>query len=96
MKLTDDQSKKLIAWLDEKWQGEKQCPVCQHTTWIVASQIFELRPFGQGKFFAGGPVYPVAPVICDNCGNVMFFNALKTGLINQPKEETQNAKEGST
>jgi hypothetical protein len=95
MKITDDQSKKLIAWLEEKWQGEKKCPVCQHTNWTLNSLIYKLIPFDQGVFIAGGPVYPVVPVICNNCGNVMFFNALKTGLIDQPKKESQNAKEGN-
>lgn len=77
----------LIDKLKEKWQG-RPCPMCQSGNWNITPNVFELREFLGGNLNLGsGPILPVIPVTCNNCGNVVFLNALATGLIPQPKSE---------
>ena len=36
----------------------------------------------------GGPIVPLAPVTCNNCGNTILLNALIAGIVDpQPKKE---------
>lgn len=72
---------KLIQALSEKWQG-RACPLCNSGPWSIGSEIFELREFHGGNLVIGaGKIMPVIGITCDNCGNTVFLNAIKTGLV---------------
>ena len=74
---------KVINFIQNKWQNQI-CPLCYGKSWNVAEKVFELREFNDGDLHVGGPnasIVPVIPVICENCGNTIFINALSTGLI---------------
>lgn len=74
-------SDKLIEFLSTKWQG-RPCPVCGVGGWSVQESSFELREFNEGNHvMGGGPVIPVVPVICTNCGNTVLVNAIMAGLV---------------
>ncbi|RXK48849.1 hypothetical protein [Aquirufa rosea] len=80
------ESEKLLNHLKEKWQG-RPCPMCGVGNWNVSDTIFELREFNQGNLvMGGGPIFPVIPVTCDNCGNSVFINAIVTKLVEQNKK----------
>ncbi len=72
--------KKIITYLEDKWKGRK-CPMCNSNHWVISDIIYELREFRGGNLNAGSPLYPVIPIICDNCGNTIFINALKAGAL---------------
>lgn len=79
-------TEKLINHLNEKWG--KPCPMCGSNNWNVSDKIYELREFHDGNLIIGsGPIFPVVPVSCNNCGNSIFVNALVSGAIERPKEE---------
>ena len=76
-------SEKLVNHLKSKWQG-RHCQMCRTGNWNVSDSIFELREYNQGNLvIGGGPIIPVIPITCDNCGNIVFVNAILAGFIEQ-------------
>lgn len=88
-------SDKLGTWLDQKWAGQKTCPVCDANKWQAPDDLVEIRPYHGGGLVVGGAVYPAAQVICGNCGYTLLFNALLAGLIEQPVEPEGDKPESS-
>lgn len=79
-------SNKLISHLKLKWQG-RPCQMCGTGDWTVSDSIFELREYNLGNLvIGGGPIVPVVPITCDNCGNTLFINAIKAELIDTNKK----------
>lgn len=76
---------KMLEHLKSKWQG-RPCQMCGIGNWNISDSIYELREFNEGQLaLGGGPIIPVVPITCDNCGNTVFVNAIKAGLIEQNK-----------
>jgi hypothetical protein len=79
-------SEKLLNHLKSKWQG-RPCQMCNTGNWNISDSIFELREYNQGNLIlGGGPIIPVVPITCENCGNTIFVNAIKAGLIEPNKK----------
>jgi RNase P subunit RPR2 len=77
---------KLVMHLKDKWKG-RPCQMCGIGNWNVSDSIFELREYNNGDLIVGGgPIMPVVPVTCDNCGNTVFVNAIRAGLIESNKK----------
>lgn len=85
------ESKKVISFLSEKW-GEKKCPMCNHDAWEVQDKVFQLSEFHQGNLVVGGPLVPVIPVTCTNCGNTILVNALIAGAIDPKPNQGEGEK----
>ena len=82
---------KVIAFLNEKWQG-RPCPLCGSRKWSVQDSAYELREFHGGNLvIGGGPIIPLIPVTCENCGYTALINAIKAGVVSpgQSKEGDQ-------
>lgn len=84
-------TQKLIANLQSKW-GSRSCPMCGKGPWSVQDSVFQLMEFKEGVgLVLGGPIIPVIPVICSNCGNTVLVNAVIGGVVSPstppPKEE---------
>lgn len=86
-------SEKFLSHLKEKWGG-RPCPLCGIGNWNVSDSVYELREFHDGNLVLGsGPIVPVVPVTCSNCGNTIMVNALLSGAVEQPKtKEDKNGK----
>lgn len=83
---------KIIAHLNEKW-GNRPCPMCGSNSWNVSDKIYELREFHGGNLVLGnGPIFPVVPVSCNNCGNSVFINAILSGAIDRQNVQPQTEK----
>lgn len=83
-------SKQLIDHLQLKW-GSRSCPMCGKGPWNVHDSTFQLMEFSEGGgLVLGGPIIPVIPIICANCGNTVLVNAIVSGIVNPsgstPKE----------
>jgi hypothetical protein len=76
---------KMIAYLQEKWRG-RSCPMCGVTNWNVQDSTFEIRQFSEGNMVLGGPIIPVVPVVCNNCGNTILVNALMAGVVKRDQK----------
>lgn len=76
---------KVIQHLNKKW-GNRPCPMCGSNSWNVSDTVYEMREFHGGNLVLGtGPIYPVVPVSCNNCGNSVMVNALLSGAVDQPE-----------
>jgi hypothetical protein len=68
---------KVQQWLSENWSGPHECQVCKNSDWIILDNIWELRKFeGGGLVIGGAPVLPVVALMCNVCGQMLFFNAI--------------------
>lgn len=72
---------KVIQHLQTKWHG-RSCPMCNAGTWNVQDSTYQLMEFNpQAGLVIGGPVIPVIPIVCSNCGNTLLINAITAGII---------------
>ena len=65
-------------WIKEKWTLPENCPLCGTIDWTILD-LSELRQYAPG--YVSPVVYPVIPVMCDNCGYTRLLNAVKAGII---------------
>ena len=83
MALSESQQKFIISKIKEKLRPPSLCPGCGvAVTWGVDA-ILELREFNEGNLILGGPVTPLLPVACQNCGYTQLFNAIKLELVDR-------------
>lgn len=87
---------KLLEYLRQKWGEERPCQMCGHKEWAAADKVFELRAFKGGILMVGGPVTPVIPIACTNCGNTVLVNAIVAGLLKKAEESTGTETPGKT
>lgn len=71
---------KAIEHLRTKWHG-RPCPMCGAGNWNVQDSTYQLLEFNQGGLVIGGPVIPVIPIVCSNCGNTLLVNAITAGIL---------------
>ncbi len=84
--MSDNNAEKTIQWLVQKW-GDRPCPMCGEMSWQVDTRIYQLMEFAKGNFVVGGPVIPLIPVTCKNCGNTVLLNALVCGAVKNDDKE---------
>lgn len=85
-------SSKAVAHLQSKWGG-RPCPMCGKGPWNIQDSTFQLAEFNEGNFVLGGPVIPVIPVMCNNCGYVALVNAIFAGVQERQKEAPATEKQ---
>jgi len=84
--MADIKTDAVIAFLNSKW-GNRSCPMCNKGPWSVQDRVFQLNEFHQGNLVVGGPLIPVIPVSCGNCGHTELVNAIIAGVL--PAEPLQ-------
>jgi hypothetical protein len=84
--MADIKTDAVIAFLNSKW-GNRSCPMCNKGPWSVQDRVFQLNEFHQGNLVVGGPLIPVIPVSCGNCGHTVLVNAIIAGVL--PAEPLQ-------
>lgn len=75
-----DEEKRAIAtaWLQGK--TSLSCECCGSKDWQLASDLVAPVIFN-GGFSLGGNSYPHFMIICKNCANTKFFNAVIAGVL---------------
>lgn len=92
--MTEIDIQKLIKFLKDKW-GSVECPLCHSNRWTVQNRVFELREFHRGGMVIGsGPIVPVVPITCENCGNTVLVNAIIAGVVEAAKPDAVDAAQG--
>lgn len=84
-------SQQIIRFLTEKWQG-RACPMCGAGNWNVQDHVFQLTVFSGGAIVAGGPLIPIIPVTCGNCGNTVLVNAITAGAVTPDPSEAKEKR----
>ena len=83
---------KAIAHLQTKW-GARACPMCGQGPWKVQDSTFQLTEYNEPGMVIGGPVIPVVPVTCSNCGNTVLVNAILAEVVKpQPPSSKEELK----
>lgn len=91
-RLSDEETKHVIKWLKDH-SVSRRCPACGESRLLIEERIGKVTIY-QPEVMAGGPLFPYVILICDNCGNSLFFNALKLELY--PKETQEEEEEEET
>lgn len=79
VEVEEDLVASAIEWLQEKW-GDNPCPYCGVLGWEVSSPVAI-------QLASGETVTPSFPVMCSNCGQTVFVNAVRAGLLPEPSDE---------
>jgi len=82
MKLNDEQNEKVKKYLNEKWPEPQACAVCKEVDWKFSDKLFALKEFDPEHPLSESYELPVIALVCNNCGNTMFFSAIFLNLIN--------------
>lgn len=78
--LDDAQRQILLDW----WQKKDiriQCESCGHRKWSIGDIIAGFSIDGAGNTRMGGDMIPMVQVLCENCGHVRLYSAVKIGLV---------------
>jgi hypothetical protein len=99
--LTQEQKQRISEALAAKHLSP--CQACRVVgTWAVgdALVLFPLHYWSGISFGTTGQSYPCVPVLCSNCGNMMFHNAFTLGVAGllgltcAPTLQTQAGRNG--
>lgn len=90
-KLSQADKDKIVTWLKEKGKNH-HCPVCSVNDWTVADNLLNGMVFSGGNFIVGGPSYPMAFIVCNNCAYTRHFMAVPMGII--PGEDKEPSDGG--
>jgi hypothetical protein len=68
----------VVAWLEEKWGSDRDCPYCGNDVWYVNPQSLNLRLHEEntGGGFLPGKAVPLISVACSNCAQTVFLNEI--------------------
>ena len=63
--------------------GPRECTVClQRNNWVVADDLVTPLPYQRAdEVAAASGSYPQAMVVCENCGNTVYLNAVMIGVV---------------
>ncbi|MBM3142026.1 MAG: hypothetical protein FJ005_03115 [Chloroflexi bacterium] len=80
-KLSDDEKKKVVSWLKNKWKEPAVCPYSKDSEWIIGGHLVAPTNYSKVGAVIGGDAYPLVMVICKNCGYTVFLNAVMVGIL---------------
>lgn len=87
--LTEEQYQKAFKWLEDKFPVENhECEICSEKNWLVLDDIVTPTIYSKkGVVMFGGKAIPQFMIMCINCGNTKYINAMVSGIINKGMEE---------
>jgi DNA-directed RNA polymerase subunit RPC12/RpoP len=63
-----------IAWLEEKWGEERECPYCGNSQWAIGP------PVQLSISSDPGITPPLFSASCTNCGNTVLITVMYEGI----------------
>ena len=88
----DEKQKKAVEWITKKC-GDLECECCKAKQWQITPDI-TAAPIFRGGMVLGGAVSPTFTLVCLNCGNTKFFNALVAKVLPIIAEEKKEGDDG--
>ena len=68
-----------------------KCPICGCTDWGLENTIYQMPQFFNNPveemLTKDKSNFPVIPVTCEKCGNVILFSAIHHGIVKNEEEE---------
>lgn len=81
MKLTEEQQRLVVDFIERKWPNRGACPMCGQNDWAIRNRIFEIGEHSGVSRGAQRAVLPVVALTCENCANTVLLNAVKMGIV---------------
>ena len=79
--LSKEQIDEAIAWVNKhSMTWDKKCEFCAGGGWTVSPDLVAPVVF-TGGYVLGGDAYPQFMMMCNNCGNTKYFNAVVAKII---------------
>lgn len=78
--LTKEQLEKAISWLESK-KKNLQCEVCGKSEWQFYDSLVAQLHISGDSISIPGELIPQFSIICTNCGNTKFFDAIMCGIV---------------
>jgi hypothetical protein len=91
MELSQEEMTRVIKYL-QRWESAK-CAICKGDDWAVSSTVFalpEYTPPWKATYGYNETAFPVIPLTCKTCGNVLFVSAIAAGVVKGRIEVHQN------
>ncbi len=82
MRLTDEEKKQVVRWLQGRAAGPRECAVCmQRNNWVIADDLVSPSPYQRdSEAVVGRASYPQVMMVCENCSNTIYLNAVMMGI----------------
>ena len=91
--LTKVERAAVRKWLSERWKGDSRCAVCHENNWIIGQHLVApMTTTSKRGVTLGGILHPQIMVVCNNCGNTLYFNAALMKLVESRTETDARAK----
>ena len=93
--LSKEEIQKVIKWLSEKMDQTTGlvCSICNTRQWTVADDLVIPPIYRAGGVSIGGAGYPQAMLICNNCAHTVYVNAVRIGLWEDEKGESDTPED---
>jgi hypothetical protein len=84
MELSPQLLGRVIEYL-KKWKSA-ECAICGYDDWVVANTVFQFPEYAMGlpSVYTNTQVFPVIPLTCKTCGNVLLLSAIAAGVMPGP------------
>jgi hypothetical protein len=97
-KLTASEREAVLRWYGKNAPNDAICPVCQTKNWTVLDNFVTPLVVGNAKrnevrLFGPSVLYPHFMLVCKQCGNTLFINALRAGILKLPTTEPSSENE---
>lgn len=83
MTFDKEKQKQAIEWLKEKCP-ELKCDCCGKKDWELAGDLIAPITVKRNQLTVGSTSYPFFMILCKNCSNAKFFNAVMAGIVKDP------------
>jgi hypothetical protein len=84
---------KVVQWINTK-RKNYTCEICHGINWELGNSVVTPTTISNGVLQTfGTQATPQVMLICTNCGNTKYFNAVKIGLFN-PAIKPTDTQEG--
>lgn len=85
MILDKEQLDQVFKFLDERWPAPRICPICSKTEWSLSDTVMEITEHRPAVSIIGeSKVMPVLSLVCQACGYVNLFSAIRVGVVKTP------------
>ncbi len=94
-KLTDADTRAVKEWFKKRWTKDSRCFFCSENNWAIGEHtVAPINMSPRGGINIGGPQYPQVMLICNNCGNTLYFNAPLIGIVESRKKAEEGGSDG--
>jgi hypothetical protein len=76
---------RAVAAIQSKWAGSKACPFCLQSKWTIGE--LSAVPGYVPPNLNLESLHPTVPLVCETCGNTLWFNAIVAGVVERPAAE---------